>query len=275
LAAATSRAARLAGAALAALLALAAPAGAQDDVASVAAALRADHVYVSPDAELAGQVDADALRERVRTAGASPTFIAVLPSSAVDESPGRTLVALREATGERGTYALVVGNEVRTLSDFYDGAAAAGDQARAAHPDDLQAALAAFIDTTGRERPEGGGSSAGALFALLVLGAVLAGGVFLVTRRKRERRVVSTVREEDVDEDFVRLGDAIRAAEIDISLTEDSVAKADYQRALNAYDRANELHRSGDESAANRALDEGQAAIHAAQERLAGRLPKA
>ena len=48
----------------------------------------------------------------------------------------------------------------------------------------------------------------------------------------------------------------------------------DYDRAVDAYDRANALQRRGDEEAADRALDEGLAAIGSAQERLAGRKPR-
>ena len=72
----------------------------------------------------------------------------------------------------------------------------------------------------------------------------------------------------------MRLGDGIRALEIDVSLTDDAGAKADYDRAVDAYDRANALHRKGDERAADQALDEGLAAIGSAQERLAGRKPR-
>ena len=69
----------------------------------------------------------------------------------------------------------------------------------------------------------------------------------------------------------MRLGDGIRAIELDVTLTDNPAAKADYDRAVDAYDRANSHHRKGDEPAADRALDEGLAAIGSAQERLAGR----
>ena len=62
----------------------------------------ADPVYVDPGAELAGQVDAAALRARIDAQGAAPLFIAVLPESAIEGSAGRTLIALREAVGESG-----------------------------------------------------------------------------------------------------------------------------------------------------------------------------
>ena len=94
--------------------------------------------------------------------------------------PGRTLIALRQAVGEEGRYALVVGNELRTLP------ADSGEEALAAHPDDMQAALSQFIASAPDEESGGGGAVAGVL-AVLVLIAVAAGGVFLLVNRRRKR----------------------------------------------------------------------------------------
>jgi hypothetical protein len=248
-------------AALLALLALPAVAAAQ--VSEAASALQTDPVYVDPDAELAAEVDAAALRSAI---GQSPTYVAVLPASAVQGSPGRTLVALRQGVGEEGRYALVVGSELRTLP------AGPGEEALDAHPDDMQAALSQFI-AGAPDGESGGGSALAGVLALLVLVAVAAGGVFLLVsrRRKRARDGRSEARTPDVHEDFVRLGDGIRAIELDVTLTDNAAAKADYDRAVDAYDRANAHQRKGDEAAADRALDEGLTAIGSAQERLAGR----
>jgi hypothetical protein len=250
---------------LAALLALLAfPAGATAQVSEAASALQSDRVFVDPEAELADQVDAAALRSQI---GSDATFVAVLPASAVEGSPGRTLIALRQAVGEEGRYALVVGNDLRTLP------AEPGEEARAAHQDDMQAALSQFISSA---PDSGGGSAVAGFLALLVLIAVAAGGVFLLVSRRRKRAGdgKSEARTPDVHEDFVRLGDGIRAIELDVTLTEDASAKADYDRAVDAYDRANAHQRKGDEAAADRALDEGLAAIGSARERLAGRKPR-
>ena len=251
---------------LAALL-LAAPARAQS-LDDVAAKLRSDHVYVDPGAELASQVDAGALRAKI---GSAPTFVAVLPQSATQGSAGRTLVALRQATGVHGTYALAVGGEFRTLSDEFGDAAAAGDTIRTKHPDDLQATLRAFADRAAQERAGGGsgGVLVGALVIVFLL-AIVVGGLALIAQRRRTRRDGrSTVGEIDVMDDFERLGDAIRALELDVTLN--NAGRADYDRAVAAYDRANELQRKGDEAGANRALDEGLGAIATARERVAGR----
>jgi hypothetical protein len=259
-----------------ALLVLAAPARA--DVRSAANALKSDPVYVDPGAELAGQVDAGALRDRIKARGATPLFIAVLPQSAVEGSAGRTLIALREATGRKGAYALAVGDEFRTLGDGFD-AAAAGQRARAAHPDDLQATLDAFIDAAGQAQDDAGagGSAVGAVIAVLVLLAIVGAGAALIVSRRRSRADgardgVSEVGHIEQNDEFVRLGDSIRALELDVTLGDPNpAAKADYDRAVEAYARANDLNAQGNTPAADRALDEGLAAIASARERLAGR----
>lgn len=248
--------------ALLALLAFPAGAAAQT-VQDAASALRSDPVYVADGAELAGQVDAAALRSQI---GETPVFVAVLPESAVEGSAGRTLIALREAVGENGRYALVVGDELRTLP------AEPGEQARADHPDDLQAALTQFVDES-RSSGGGSGGTIGAVLVGLVLLGVLIGGATLVLSRRRERAARNDGRSEvgeiNQTDDFVRLGDQIRALELDVTLGD--AGRADYERALAAYDRANDLQRRGDEAGANRALDEGLAAIATARERIAGR----
>jgi len=260
-----------------ALLVLAAPAGAQSGVDAAANALANRSVYVDPNAELAGQVDADALEARIKSAGAAPMYIAVLPASAQVGSAGRTLIALRQATGRKGTYALAVGDEFRTLGDGFD-AAAAGQSARNAHPDDLQATLTAFIDSTGKAQDDAGGdgSSMGALLVVVLLIALVAGGAYLIVSRRRARGDGADGRSEvgriEQNDEFVRLGDSIRALELDVTLGDDNpAAKADYDRAVEAYDRANQNNAKGATTAADQALDEGLAAIASARERLAGR----
>ncbi|MDA0180919.1 hypothetical protein OJ997_11490 [Solirubrobacter phytolaccae] len=244
------------------LLAFPASAAAQS-VSEAASALRSDPVYVADGAELAGQVDAGALRGKI---GEEPVFVAVLPESAVEGSAGRTLIALREAVGEKGRYALVVGDDLRTLP------ADAGEKARAAHPDDLQAALTQFIDEA-ESSGSGSGGAIGAVIVGVILVGVVIGGSLLVVNRRRDRKARNDGRSEvgqiNQTDDFVRLGDQIRALELDITLGD--AGRPDYDRALEAYTRANDLNRRGDEAGANRALDEGLAAIATARERIAGR----
>src|SRR4051812_5874434 len=76
-------AARLLIAAAAAALLLPASAGAQA-LTDVAASLRRDPVYVTPDAKpTLTPSEADSLRDEIRTGGAAPMFVAVLPGSAL------------------------------------------------------------------------------------------------------------------------------------------------------------------------------------------------
>ena len=250
-------------AAILVLLAFPALASAQT-VEEAANALRSeDPVYVADGAEAADQVDADALRRQI---GDQAVYVAVLPASAVEGSAGRTLIALRQGVGEKGRYALVVGDELRTLP------ADEGEAARAAHPDDLQAALTQFIDESESAGGSGGGAIAAILVGLVLLGVVV-GGTMLVVTRRRDRAARNDGRSEvgeiNQTDDFVRLGDQIRALELDITLGD--AGRADYDHALDAYTRANDLQRKGDEAGANRALDEGLAAIASARERIAGR----
>src|SRR5215210_2823899 len=101
-----------------AILAAPARAAAQSDIEAAADALRRDPVYVAPGAELGGQVDADALRDEIRSSGASPMYIAVLPGDAA-ASPDAALTALHDAVGLRGTYAVVAGRSFRAGSDLF------------------------------------------------------------------------------------------------------------------------------------------------------------
>src|SRR5690348_9991796 len=190
-------------AAILVLLAFPAAAAAQT-VQDAASALRSDPVYIAPGAESSDQVDAAALRAEI---GDQRAYVAVLPESAVEGTPGRTLGELRQAVGESGRYALVIGDDLRTIP------AQPGEKARAAHPDDLQAALTQFLDES--DSGSGGGGSVMAVFAGLILLAVVIGGATLVFTRRRERAARNDGRSEvgeiNQTDDFVRLGDQIRA----------------------------------------------------------------
>jgi hypothetical protein len=99
----------------------------------------------------------------------------------------------------------------------------------------------------------------------------------MIVSRRRKRGEggedgVSEVGQIDQTDEFVRLGDSIRALELDVTLGDPSpAAKADYDRAVEAYGRANQHNAKGATADADQALDEGLAAIASARERLAGR----
>ena len=136
-----------------------------------------------------------------------------------------------------------------------------------------------FLRRPGKAQDDAGagGSAVGAVIVVLALLVVVGGGAALILARRRARGEggsdgVSEVGQINQNDEFVRLGDSIRALELDVTLGDaNPAAKADYDRAVEAYDRANQYNAKGAAAAADQALDEGLAAIASARERLAGR----
>ena len=138
-----------------------------DVVDEVAAALRADAVFVDPNAERAlSPSEADELRSAIVEAG-TPLFIAVIPQSALTATsgdPGLLTEQIAEATGLDGTYAVLVGDSFRAGSTELP-AGRAGQLATTAfqaHRDEGPAAvLLDFVDRIGGETssPASNGSS--------------------------------------------------------------------------------------------------------------------
>lgn len=265
---------------LAVLILLALPTAAIAQVSEAADALRSDPVYVDPQAELAGQIDADALRQKIREEGAAPIYIAVLPGNG---DPNATLQQLHDEVGLKGTYAVVAGRSFRAGSDLFPAAEHASAAAQA-NQGDVQAALEDFIARVGdlragRQPSESGGSSfVPLLFLVAIVGLV---GFMLVRgsmRRRREQEAELAEVKQNVRDDLVALGDDIRALDLDIQMPDaDPAAREDYARAVDAYDRANRLFetaRTPEQLApAAEALEEGRYAMLCAKERLAGREP--
>src|SRR4051812_6691780 len=173
---------------LAVLLTLALPGAAIAQISEAADALRSDPVYVDPDAELAGDIDAGALREKIKAEGASPIYIAVLPSTAA-ASPEQALRQIHDEVGLRGTYAVVVGRSFRAGSDLFPASREASAAAQA-HQGDVQGALEDFIARVGDLRagrePSGtssGGGGGSSFLPLAFLVAIVGGVGFLFMRR--------------------------------------------------------------------------------------------
>ena len=70
------------------LLATAGTAGAQSGVDAAIDALKSDPVYVDPDAELASQVDADALRTQIKSAAPRRCTSPCCPRTRPAAAPG-------------------------------------------------------------------------------------------------------------------------------------------------------------------------------------------
>jgi len=285
---------------LATLLALPAPALAQETLtggalSEAAQALSSTTVYVDPEAERAiGEDEAERLRERIRSAGAGPLRIAILPAGAADEAGGDPSAALAEIANqvrEPGAYAAVIGSSLRAGSSLGDDlprgtAAEAAREALAAEAPDTYAVLADFVDRLGDARRGessfggsgdggGGGGIGGGAFLLLLLGipaALL--GLGRLRRRRREREQLEEVKA-FAREDLVALGQDIRALDLDVEMPgADPAAKADYNLAVERYDQADDAweraRRVEDMEGVAALIEEGRFAMTSAKARLAG-----
>jgi hypothetical protein len=260
------------------LLAMAAPAAAQDAVDQAVQALQDDAVYVDPDAEQAiSESEADALRRQIDGEGV-PVEIAILPADAGDAE--EIASRLREETGQSA--AVVVGNSFRVdgSPEIEDAATAAFE---ASSDEGVAAVLLDFVDrAAGGGGAEGdeeeGGFGAGAIVLLGALGA--GGAVIAVSHRRRRREQAAEFAEvkENARDDLVALGEDIRALELDMEMPDVSPeAKADYETAVTAYGRADQswrlAQRPDDLEPAGSALEEGRWAMTSARARIEGRPP--
>ncbi|HET6551467.1 MAG TPA: hypothetical protein VFG79_23570, partial [Solirubrobacter sp.] len=270
---------------LAVVLLLALPGVALAQVDEAADALRKDPVYVDPSAPLAGEVDADALRAKIRDSDASPIYIAVIPEVS-GQSAGETLQALHDAVGIDGTYAVVAGHSFRAGADNLSGAREQATIAAQEHSGDLQGALEDFIGRVGDLRagrsPSGSGASGGVpVFGIFLLIVLVGGGLLLFTgNRRRKQREAAELEEvkDNVRDDLVALGDDIRALDLDVEMPNaDPAAKADYAQAVESYERANRVFETArstrDLAPAAEALEEGRYAMTSAKARFAGEEP--
>jgi hypothetical protein len=247
----------LAGLLLALLLAaltMASPAAADTGVSAIGQALRKGPVYVDPGAS--GQLstaDADALAKKIKDAD-KPVFVAVLPA---DYPTANLFTNLRTATGITGLYAIRLGDrfDARADSRVLSNAAVKnlvssvqGEDAKTQLDDFTDRALAAMGGSApaswGSSSDGGGGVST---TALIVAGGVLvAGGAGAYTLVKRSRRR----REEEqraaldklrvvVDEDITAFGEELDRLEFHPAEPgADDAMRADYERALDAYEQA-------------------------------------
>ncbi|HEV2724463.1 MAG TPA: hypothetical protein VGV10_07505, partial [Thermoleophilaceae bacterium] len=245
-------------------LALLSPASAealQSSLSQAAQALRADTVFVAPEAEGAlSEEEAERVRGRIRAAGAGPIRIAVLPEPALDQAGGDAGAALRRIAldvREPGTYAVMVGSRFRagaTRGVLPQGEAdrLAKEAFAARRSEGVEAVLSDFVERVAHERrggtaggrggrDGGGGGAGGGGFFLLLLGIPLAIlGVSRMRRRREDRARRADVKEFARD-DLVALGDDIRALDLDVEMPGvDPAAKRDYARAVECYTAADE-----------------------------------
>lgn len=281
----------LALAALAALWFPAPRAHAATDVSTVAAALRESPVYVDPaaSAQLSAP-EADALADKIKKAD-KPVFVAVLPA----DFPTQNLFQnLRTATGITGLY------EVR-LGDRFDARADSAVMSRSAVQNlvtsvqgvkDANTQLNDFTDRAltnihgSAPASWGGGTgdggvSTGALVAVGAVALVGGAGAYTVVRRNRRRKEEEQRAALDrlrvvVDEDITAFGEELDR--LDFHPAEagaDDAMRADYERALDAYEQAKSFmgaaQRPEDVRAVTQSLEEGRFSLAVLAARREGR----
>jgi hypothetical protein len=229
-------------------------------------------------------------------------YVAVLPTDAVAEvgASARLPRAIYEALG--GDRAAVVVLTPRSLSAFSSvtsnevGKLANAARSSVRRPDDRAPALRNLVDgvvgvTSGADRdtgladqpagsPAGSGSGGGAGLVLLGLLAAGAAGLFLMARsRRRARAAADAERFAEVrtaaEEDVTRLGEDVAGLDLDLADPRlDEATRADYRRALDAYDAAKaaleQARRPEDLQSVSGALEEGRYAMACVRARLAG-----
>ncbi|MFC9078173.1 hypothetical protein ACFTY7_14285 [Streptomyces sp. NPDC057062] len=260
------------------------------DVSTVATALRKGPVYVDPAAS--GQLsarDADALAKKIEDAG-KPVFVAVLPAG----YPTQNLFAdLRTATGITGLYAIRLGDrfDARADSSVLPRTAVQnlvtsvqGESVKAQLDDFTDRALANVggraPSSWGGSARDGGVSSTALITVAVVLVAGATGAYALVRRNRRrrdeEQRAALEKLRVVVDEDITAFGEELDR--LDFHPGEqgaDDAMREDYERALNAYDRAKSAmaaaQRPEDVKGVTQALEDGRFSLAVLAARREGR----
>ncbi|MFI1763317.1 hypothetical protein ACH41H_14885 [Streptomyces sp. NPDC020800] len=246
-------------------------------ISTIAEALRKSPVYVDPAASAQlSAADADALAKRIKDAN-KPLFIAVLPAG----YPTRNLFSgLRTATGITGLYAIRLGDrfDARADSSVVPRTAVQnlvtsvqGEKARTQLTDFSDRALAnmgGHAPSTWGAPGSGGGVSGAALIAVGAVVVAGAAGAYAVVRRGRRRRAEEQRAALDrlrvvVDEDITAFGEELDR--LDFHPAEagaDDGMRADYERALDAYEKAKQYmadaRRPEDVRAVTEALEDGR-----------------
>ncbi|MFJ2827189.1 hypothetical protein ACIPC1_06225 [Streptomyces sp. NPDC087263] len=279
-------------AALALLTAQAPTAHAATDVGTVAAALRESPVYVDPAASAQlSTAEADTLAKKIKTAD-KPVFVAVLPA----DFPTQNLFQnLRTATGITGLYAIRLGDrfDARADSAVMSTTAVQNLLTSVQNNENTNTQLDDFTDRAlaniGGAAPASwdSGSADGAgvsTTALITVGAVavLGGaGAYTVVRRNKRRKAEEQRAALDklrvvVDEDITAFGEELDR--LDFHPAEagaDDSMRADYERALDAYEQAKSSMAAAqhpqDVRAVTKALEDGRFSLAELAARREGR----
>ncbi|MER5756699.1 hypothetical protein [Streptomyces sp. NPDC002088] len=268
-----------------------APASAATSVSAVAEALRKSPVYVDPAAaSQLSDADANALTKQIKNAD-KPLFVAVLPAG----YPTQNLFTdLRTATGITGLYAIRLGDrfDARADSSVLPRTAVSNLVTSVQGESDAKTQLDDFtgraLTNMGGSAPSTWGSSdrgdGGSTTALIIAGAVLVvGGVgaYALVRRSRRRREEEQQAALDklrvvVDEDITAFGEELDRLDFHPSEARaDDTMRADYERALDAYDQAKtymaEARKPEEVRAVTQALADGRFSLAQLAARREGR----
>ncbi|MER6684374.1 hypothetical protein [Streptomyces olivaceoviridis] len=228
-------------------------ASADTSVSTIAQALRKSPVYVDPAArDQLSAADADTLATRIKDAD-KPLFIAVLPAG----YPTTNLFAdLRSATGVTGLYGIRLGDRFDARADSsVMSATARQNLVGSVQGEDAKAQLTDFTDRAlanmGGHAPsswggsaDGGRASATALITTAAVLVAAGGGAYALVRRNRRRREEEQRAALDrlrvvVDEDITAFGEELDRLDFHPSEAgADDTMRADYERALDAYETA-------------------------------------
>ncbi|MFE4666548.1 hypothetical protein ACFRI7_16530 [Streptomyces sp. NPDC056716] len=248
------------------------------DLSKVAESLREGPVYVDPAATgILSDSDARALADKIEAAD-KPVFVAVLPAG----YPTQNLFEnLRTQTGITGLYGIRLGDRFdaradssvmsqRGVTNLVTAVQSAGD-AKAQLNDFVDDALRNVGGTAPSSWSQGGGGDGVSATGLITLGGVLAAGgvtAYALVRRNRtrheqEQRAALEKLAVVVDEDITAFGEELDR--LDFHPAEpraDDAMRADYERALDAYEQAKSLMsaatRPEDVRAVTQALEDGR-----------------
>ncbi|WP_235882646.1 hypothetical protein [Streptomyces apricus] len=265
-----------------------AQARAASDVSTVAEALREHPVYVDPSmTRVLSDADADALAAKIEKAD-KPVFVAVLPGDFPTENLFRNL---RTDTGITGLYAIRLGTRFDAKADSSVlSNAAVRNLVSSVRGEDATTQLNHFTDRalanirgSAPSSWDGGGGAVdtGALIgagAVVVVGGV---GAYALVRRNRRRREAEQRAALErlrvvVDEDITAFGEELDR--LDFHPAEagaDDAMRADYERSLDAYDKAKNFMagatRPEDVRAVTQALEDGRFSLAVLAARREGR----
>ncbi|MFJ8185136.1 hypothetical protein [Streptomyces sp. NPDC096105] len=276
-------------AALAVLMAGAPGAQAATDVSVVAEKLRESPVYVDPEArDILSESDAEALADKIEDAD-KPVFVAVLPA----DFPTQNLFHdLRTETGVTGLYGVRLGDrfDARADSSVLSRQGVANLVGSVQGAGDAKAQLNDFVDSALRNIGGGGpnswsdGSGEVPVGGLITVGALVAAGgagAYAVSRRRRRRHEEEQTAALEklrvvVDEDITAFGEELDR--LDFHPGEpgaDDAMRADYERALDAYEKSKAYmaaaRKPEDVRAVTQAVEDGRFALASLAARREGR----